>query len=53
MTIDKKIGFGCLSREEIEYGWKQAITIEKTNFTEKIMRGKKIKWGQRREVQNM
>ena len=35
-------------------GWRQDVAREKTKFEMRIMRGKKkVKWGQRREGQNM
>ena len=33
--------------------WKQVIIREKTIFEMKIIRRKKVKWGKRREEQNM
>ena len=57
MTIYKITDFGRLDRTEINSKseeWKQAVAREKTKFKMKIIRGKeKVKWGKRREEQNI
>ena len=52
----KKIGFERLDGGDIVKSeeWKQFVAGEKTKFKMKIIRGKKkVKWGKRREGQNM
>ena len=55
MTVDKRIGFvSGWRRNSKNLQWKQVVAGEKIKFEMNIMRGKrKVKWGKRREGQNM